>query len=62
MSPAILMGCSIVAFNHGYEGDAMTLLFLMSRSFVDLLLVLKGCLVPHVIILPIEVVDNGGTV
>eukprot|EP00959_Pyramimonas_sp_CCMP1952_P111668 2335724-Pyramimonas_sp.AAC.1 len=48
MSPAIFMGCSIVAFTHGYEGDAMMLRFLASRSFVDLLLVLMGRLVPHV--------------
>ena len=36
----------------------MMLLFLMSSSVVDLLLVLKGRLVPHVVLFLVEVVDR----
>ena len=58
MSLEILMRCLIVAFGHGYEGDAVLMLFAMLSSFVNFLMLLQYRLVPGVVLLFVEVVDG----
>ncbi len=58
MSPVVLMWCSIVAVNHGYESDAMMMLSLLMCSVVHFLLMLKYSFVPHVVLFFVEVVDR----
>ena len=58
MSPELLMRCVVVAFSHGYEGDAVLMLSMMLRSFVNFFMLLQYRPVPGVVLLFVEVVDG----
>ena len=58
MSLELLMWCVVVAFSHGYEGDAVLMLSVMLSSFVNFLMLLQYRLVPGVVLFFVEVVDG----
>ena len=58
MSLELLMRCVVVAFSHGYEGDAVLMLSLTLSSFINFRLLLQYRLVPGVVLLFVEVVDG----